>query len=291
MGDLSIWLLEYGRTPFHAGAASVYTAFDAGLIEAPYSYVAVKGRGHVFLVDTGFGSTSTARQREVAELFGVGDLQPPEVVLGEVGIAPEEVDTILLTHLHFDHAGDVERFPNATVVVQEREVVEWLRWLAEPPELGFFNGSLDPATLEAMPRLAAAGRLRLVDGDVDDVLPGIHLRAAFDTHTFGCQWVQLDAGDGTSWAAPGDNVLSYDNVLGMGGSGVYAPIGYSVGSQVNSLRTIAAVMRAVGGDHRRIAPVHEPRVWDVHPCRVTSSGLHVTELALADGEPSRVASC
>src|SRR5581483_259162 len=100
VGDFSIWLLEYGRTSTHAAGASVYTAYNAGLIEAPYSYVAVRGNGHVFLVDTGFGTLSTERQRQVAELFGVGNVQPPARVLAEIGLQPADIDTILLTHLH-----------------------------------------------------------------------------------------------------------------------------------------------------------------------------------------------
>jgi glyoxylase-like metal-dependent hydrolase (beta-lactamase superfamily II) len=287
MDDVSIWLLEYGRTSTHARAASIYTAFNAGLVEVPYSYVLVRGRGHAFLVDTGCGSTSTEVQRTATAAFGVGSLQPPEVVLAEVGLTPADIDTILLTHMHFDHSGDVERFPNAVVYVQEREVMEWLRWIAAPPHLRFFNSSVDPANLAALPGIGADGRLRLVDGDVDDVLPGVHLRAAFDTHTFGCQWIHIEEEDGPGWALPGDNLLTYDNILGLEGNPVYHPIGYGVGSQINSMLTLDAMMRAVG-DHRRIVPVHEPRVSDEFPCRVTDYGLRVTELALASGQRSYV---
>ncbi len=289
MGAFSVWLLEYGRCPTHAMGASVYGAFNRGTIVAPYSYVVCQGHGHTFAVDVGFGGQTSQAQRDIAAAFNVQDLQPPDVVLAEIGLSPAAIDSVLLTHAHFDHMGDVEAFPNATVYIQEREVTEWLRWLSAPPELHFFNGSIDPGNLAALPSIAAEGRLRLVDGDVDDVLPGVHFRKAFDTHTFGSMWVRLDEGpDEPGWALAGDGLISYESALGFEGNGVLQPIGFSMGNQLESLKMIQAMLASVGGDYRRIVPVHEPRVSEIYPSRIAAHGMRITELALADDEPSRV---
>jgi hypothetical protein len=53
--------------------------------------------------------------------------------------------------------------------------------------------------------------------------------------------------------------------------------------------TSADMLKAVGGEHKRVIPVHEDRLKTVFPSRATAAGLHVVELALADGDTSRVA--
>jgi hypothetical protein len=51
--------------------------------------------------------------------------------------------------------------------------------------------------------------------------------------------------------------------------------------------TSADMVKAVGGDTKRVIPVHEDRLKTMFPSRRTSAGLHVVELALAKGETSR----
>jgi hypothetical protein len=50
------------------------------------------------------------------------------------------------------------------------------------------------------------------------------------------------------------------------------------------------MMKAVDGNCYRVIPVHEERLKDLYPSRIARTGLRITELALADGEPSRVRS-
>jgi len=48
------------------------------------------------------------------------------------------------------------------------------------------------------------------------------------------------------------------------------------------------MVKHVDGDIKRVIPFHEERLKDHYSSRATSAGLRITELALADGEPSRV---
>jgi hypothetical protein len=69
----------------------------------------------------------------------------------------------------------------------------------------------------------------------------------------------------------------------------YIPVGLATGSQFNLIMASDAMVKAAGGDPTRVIPVHEDRLKDMFPSRLTSADLRITELALADGEPSRVA--
>ena len=85
------------------------------------------------------------------------------------GDRPEDVDTLILTHLHFDHYLNARQFPRARIVVNRRD----------------FEFVLSPANRRAMPRsgfpravfgwlVDEAMRLELVEGE-REVLPGVRV--------------------------------------------------------------------------------------------------------------------
>lgn len=127
------------------------------------------GRENV-LIDTGYGSKLTAKER------GNLGIEPGEPLVGSlaaVGLTPADIHLVVLSHLHFDHAGGATRldasgqavpaFPNATYIVQRRE---WVTAMAEFPELraAYHLPNFEP--------LQRAGQLRLIDGNAA-IAPGI----------------------------------------------------------------------------------------------------------------------
>ncbi len=154
----------------------------------------VRHEGLTLLIDTGAGA---AKDRPALKVLH--QLHPPYLPrLAQAGVEPEEVDFVLLTHLHADHVGWntrrvdgdwVPTFPNATVICSDREwrygealsdgddaKVAHLReeaGLGEPiriPTPGVFDDSLRP--------LEAAGRLKRIAIDGEEVLPGVRFIAA-----------------------------------------------------------------------------------------------------------------
>lgn len=154
----------------------------------------VRSPGRVVLIDTGYGSKLTEKQRRHIEAEP-GD--PLAASLAAAGVGTEQVDLVLLTHLHFDHTGGATRrdesgtlvpaFPNAEYVVQRQE---WELAVADLPEL---RGSY-PA--ENFIPLAESGRLRLIDGDVE-VAPGIRSLVT-GGHTPGHQAFVIESGGATA---------------------------------------------------------------------------------------------
>jgi hypothetical protein len=99
----------------------------------------------------------------------------------------------------------------------------------------------------------------------------------------------LAASSSDAWVFAGDLVYAQENMRGTDPSDPqYIPVGLATGSQFSLLMTTEEMIGRAGGDLRRVIPVHEERLKDLFPSRMTKTGLRITELALADGEASRV---
>ncbi len=290
MNLYSLRVLEYAAVERFPNSVIMQSGGE-GTRRLPYGYVLITGPGVTALVDVGY--RHEAYGKALAESYGVSNWHAPEAVLAECQVAPQDVTHVFITHAHFDHMGNIAAFPNAIFYIQEAELREWVSALAHPRQLRWLLGALDPADLMAVLELAANGRLVAVDGDREDVLPGIDLRAALDTHTPGCMFVHV-RNDGLresqdSWILCGDLIYSYENLLGPDPADPQiVPIGLATGSQTRLIETSARMLALVQQDWRRVVPVHEERLPEFFPTRVTEAGLRLIELTLADGDASRI---
>ncbi|MHB8695513.1 MAG: MBL fold metallo-hydrolase [Solirubrobacteraceae bacterium] len=285
MVDYSIWLLEYARITGYPTGAMVYGVHDGSTRVLPFTFFALKSEDHLILIDTGY--EDNAFTRGATELWGMQHWTAPEKVLGRLGFAPEDVDTIIITHHHFDHAANLRAFPNATMYVQKLELTSFMEKLAAPKRNSWLASGLDPGTMAQFADVAADGRLRLLDGPAN-ILSGIDVRPAFDTHTAGSQYVVISAGDAEPWIIAGDAVMCDENLLGMNFDGVMVPIGLAQGGQASDIWVMEEMMQLVGDKSERILQFHEVRQWDRHPCHQHADGLHIAEIAVADGASSRL---
>src|SRR5580692_4903149 len=291
MSAYSLWVMEYAAVPNYPQSGLIYGMHNQGTRKLPYCYVVIKGQGQLAMVDVGYNHK--AHGEVLANTYGVRGWHPPREVLGEIGIQPEDVNDIFITHAHFDHMGNIEDFPNATFYLQERELSKWVWTMSLPRRFRWLMLGIDPADIMRAVDLARQGRLVCVDGDRENVLPGIDLHAAFDTHTWGAQYVTVrndlapDSSD--TWVFAGDLVYCHENLRGTDPDDPqYVPVGLATGSQFTLITTAEEMVKRAHGDHTRVIPVHEERLKDLFPSRITKTGLRITELALADGESSRV---
>jgi N-acyl homoserine lactone hydrolase len=286
--DYSIWVLCYARTivsgDFMGGSP---IASNSGTFEIPMLYtLLVSAPGtrdrRVIAIDTGFGESGFASAEEkLSGLFT--DIEWPATVLGKVGFRPEEVDTVILTHMHADHAGNIVSFPNAKVFVQREEYAGWTSLrrgeLIKTTSPGSWAlSSINWENFYRFDEAIAAGRVTLLDGD-REVAPGITCRLASQSHTFGSQWVEIATSSGPHIVA-GDCVYWYANLEKMW------PPGYIQGNPWNVMKVFENIAAIVGGKLPRVVPGHDMEVFkrNVH----WTVGLNpVAELHLAPGENSR----
>jgi glyoxylase-like metal-dependent hydrolase (beta-lactamase superfamily II) len=202
--------------------------------------------GRRVLIDSGF-----FRERLVQQ-WKVRDFRSPARAVADAGVPPEAITDIVLTHAHWDHAGGVDLFPNATVWIQE---AEYAYYTGEAWQPGGAHGGVEPDDMLVLVKRNTAGRLRLVRGDAQEILPGIRCYIG-GRHTWASQYVTVPIAGGTAVFAS-DNVYLYENLER------HLPIAQTFDPQAN----LAAQdrMRTLATPPDLIVPGHDPQVFTRFP--------------------------
>jgi glyoxylase-like metal-dependent hydrolase (beta-lactamase superfamily II) len=225
------------------------------------------------LVDTGFMQDAGSFSRK----FGIPDWVSPLTMLAALGIEPGAITDIIVTHAHFDHMGSIAEFPNAQIHIQRSELLSWYEAIALPRRFAHLTAIIDPDNLRAVLDASIHHRVTLVDGDRDDLLPGIHVRLG-SGHTIGQQFVVIDTAAGRR-VVSGDCVYSRRQLTGHGGDGVYVPLNNAVGSVWEQLKTIDRINDALGGDLANLIILHDVERWKDHPIIKEVEGFRIVRIA------------
>jgi glyoxylase-like metal-dependent hydrolase (beta-lactamase superfamily II) len=161
----------------------LYGAQD-GPMTCDFYFWVVAGADHVTLFDTGFTEA-------VARAHNQQFLAPISRCLSELDISPGDVGTIVFSHLHYDHVGNLELFPDAEIIVQAAEIDFWTSPMARRP---LFAMAAEQQYLDELVKADADGRVRRITGDTP-LLPGID---ALDLsgHTAGQQGLRVQTAAG-----------------------------------------------------------------------------------------------
>lgn len=240
-----ITALRYGRREPRSRADSfIFDDDHAAPHPLDYYVWLLESDGRRILVDTGYDDAEgEARARPVIEA--------PARMLAARGVEPSSVETVILTHLHYDHAGSLKAFPNAQLWVQEREMA-----YATGPCM-CHETLRQPFTGEHvcdMVRALFAGRVRFVAGSAE-VAPGLEVHLV-GGHTRGLQVVRVRTRRG--WVVlASDATHFYENFL----SGKPFPIVVDVEDMLAGFATLLRLADSV--DH--VVPGHDPMVRAAYP--------------------------
>lgn len=161
-----------------------------------------KNQGHRrILIDCGIGGDFIAKYGEklgskFAEMYAVSEGNSIEKNLNSLGISAGDITDVILTHLHFDHAGGatcerngrlVPTFPNAKYYIQ-RANLETARHPNMREKASYFAPNFQP--------LIDAGVLTVLDGDQENLLPGVSVKVT-NGHTQGQQTVRVSDDNST----------------------------------------------------------------------------------------------
>ena len=199
----------------------------------------IRGEGRVVLFDTGFHREKWMKQ------FQVADYVRPDEAVRAAGVAPEDVTDVVISHAHWDHMGGIDLFPRATVWIQKEEFAYYTgaAWQA-----GGRHGGIDPDDIAALVRINTDGRLRLVDGDDVEILPGLRVYTGA-RHTYASEYLRVDGAAPVVLAS--DNCYLYRNLETHAASATF--------SEADRPANLAAQERmvALAGSRERVVPGHD----------------------------------
>jgi glyoxylase-like metal-dependent hydrolase (beta-lactamase superfamily II) len=206
----------------------------------------VRGNGRTILIDSGF-----YRQKFLDQWKPRDFLKPSEAV-AQFGVKPEEVTDVVLTHMHWDHAGGMDLFPKARIWLQKDE---YTYYTGEAWHQKNTHGGIDAEDVLAVVKLNLEGRVGLVNGDAQEILPGVTCYTG-GKHTYQSQYIGVNTKAGTVILAS-DNMYLYENLE------KHAPIAQTLDADSN-LRAQDR-MKQLAAKPGLIIPGHDPAQFEKFP--------------------------
>lgn len=224
-------------------------------LKIDFSIWLIKGNGKNILVDAGF-----LEDIDDAKDFKLKTYKRPDSAVLNAGVRPADVTDIILSHPHWDHIDGLNLFPNAHIWIQQED---FNFFVGTAWQKGESNGGFAKRDVTLLTNLNLAGKVTLVNGDDQEILPGIRVYTG-SKHTFNSQYVLVTTKDNKVLLAS-DNVWTYYSVEHMvpaSAGGTLDPVGF-----VNAMKR----MKTMVADQKYIIPGHDGDVY--HRFRKISDGV------------------
>ena len=243
----SIDAIRYATVPGFPLSGLVMGAPETEKIDIAMVVWRIRGGGKTILFDSGFHREKWMKQ------FSIADYLRPDEAVRAAGTPPEEVTDIVISHAHWDHMGGIDLFPRATVWIQKDEYTYYTgaAWQA-----GGQHGGIDPEDVAALVRINTEGRLRFVDGDDVEILPGLRAYTGA-RHTFASQYVRVD-GD-APFVLASDNCYLYRNLETRAASATFTPEDREANLRAQERMIVLA------GRRDRVVPGHDALQFERYP--------------------------
>jgi len=218
---------------------------DDRSIDIAFTVWVLRGGGKTVLVDAGFYRDKFIQQWKPRDF-----VRPSDAVMAGLGIKPENVTDIIVSHSHWDHMDGVDLFPNAKIHIQKAEYEYYIGPAGEVLHRGGAD-ALDAKMMADMPRK----RIDLVNGDDQQILPGIRVYTG-GKHTFESQFAGVNTRAGTIVIAS-DNAYLYENLE------KHLAIAQTIDAASNLLAQTR--MLKLAAKPSLVVPGHDPAVFERFP--------------------------
>jgi glyoxylase-like metal-dependent hydrolase (beta-lactamase superfamily II) len=156
-GEYEVIAIRYGTLVSRRSA--LYFDWEAygepdGEERLDYFFYVLRHGSDVIVLDTGFHPDEGARRGRTC-------LRHPRDALADLGIDPGEVSRVIVSHLHYDHIGNLELFPRARMSVPEKELSFWTSDIARHPQ---FSQHVEPAAISQLVDIERQNRVDRYDG-------------------------------------------------------------------------------------------------------------------------------
>jgi glyoxylase-like metal-dependent hydrolase (beta-lactamase superfamily II) len=239
-----VYAVRYALLPFRVSGL-IAGADTSRRLDIAMMVWLVKGPGNRnVLVDAGF------YRPDLVTRWKPKDFVTPATAVARAGVKPEEVTDVIISHIHWDHLDGVDLFPNARVWLQRDEFTHHLDSAGVVKDR-----AIDAADAKVLAGIARQGRVRLVDGDAQEIIPGITVYTG-GKHTYASQFVGVRTSAGTVVLAS-DNMYLYENLAR------HVPIAQTLDAASN-LRAQERMV-TLAANPRLIVPGHDPEVFARFP--------------------------
>ena len=196
--------------------------------------------GRNVLLDAGFYRDKFMQRWKPADY-----IKPSDAVRA-AGVRPEDITDVIVSHVHWDHMDGADLFPNARIWIQRDEYTHHVNDAGR-----VLDRAVDSLDADMLAALMRNGRVQLIDGDDQDVLPGIKAYTG-GRHTFASQYLGVQTTLGTVILAS-DNMYLYENLE------KHAAISQTLDAASN-LRAQERMVR-LAATPRLIVPGHDPALF------------------------------
>src|SRR5579863_7762936 len=241
-----VYAIRYATIPDFPIAELVAGADPARRLDIAMMVWLVRGNGRNILVDSGFYHEHFFKD------WNLKDFIKPSDALKPLGVKPEDVTDVIISHMHWDHADGMDLFPNARIWIQKDELQYYAgeAWQSKDT-----HGGIDSDDVLTLVKFNVEGRVGMVDGDAKEILPGITCYTG-GRHTYASQYVGVSTAAGTVVLAS-DNMYLYENLE------KHVPIAETLDAASN-LRAQDR-MKQLAASPRLIIPGHDPAVFAKFP--------------------------
>ena len=205
----------------------------------------IKGGGKNILFDAGF------YREKFMKRWHPSDYQKPSEALANVGLKPEDITDVIISHIHWDHADGFDLFPKGKIWIQKEELEYYAgeAWQSRRTAAG------DAEDVLGLVKLNTEGKVGLVKGDAQEIIPGIICYTG-GKHTYQSQYIGVKTAAGVVVLAS-DNVYLYENLE------KHVPIAATLDAESNVRAQDR--MKQLAASEKFIIPGHDPAVMKKFP--------------------------